>query len=80
MKIPYIVPIKIKIPLKYGLKLSSMFCEIGTCGKIGIILLQLLLIELLSNDDVVISIIGLTGRAAEMLPLSWSMSWQRMRN
>ena len=46
-----------------------MSCEIGTCGKISVISLKLLLIELLSNDDVVISIVGLTGRAAEMLPL-----------
>ena len=45
-----------------------MCCEIGTCGKIGVISVKVLLIELLSNDDVVISITDLTGRAAEMLP------------
>ena len=45
-----------------------MCCEIGTCGKIGVISVKVLLIELLSNDDVVISITDLTGRAAEVLP------------
>ena len=44
-----------------------MSCEIGTCGKIGVISLNVLLIELLSNDDVVISITDLIGRAAKML-------------
>ena len=68
MKNPYILPIKIKTPWKNGLILSSMCCEIGTCGKIGVISLNVLLIELLKNDeDVVISIVDLTGRAAEML-------------
>ena len=37
-----------------------MCCEIGTCGKIGVISLNVLLIELLKNDDVVISIVDLT--------------------
>ena len=67
MKNPYILPIKIKTPWKNGLILSSMCCEIGTCGKIGVISLNVLLIELLNNDAVVISITDLTGRAAEML-------------